>query len=312
MEGRGGCVTTGVTCYFPTGNQNDEASVQRWLVSGERLLRLPLPLIVFVSRDVAEAVRATRHAAGLEALTRIVPMALEDVRMARWSETIDRNREAYWPTRDRRASRDVHVVNTSKFEFVRLAAHMNPFQTSHFAFLDFNMLAKRPHGSDAYTNDAVYGKLEAIFRAPRPGWAVLVLQHWHPAAYDDLREFFARYRFQVCGLFWTVEGRVAERLLTAATEHAEAFIRAGYGHGEEHALARTVDAMPDDFSLSAGDYQDAVENYYAPTANDGYVSWVLQAFEQAGGPRWEKLRRYASAASPPGDRPFEASTGESG
>jgi hypothetical protein len=282
--------TTAVTCFFPVGGR-----AAGLLEGGERLMRLPQPLVAFVDPRYADRVRARRAAHGLEALTRVVPTAFEDLRIARWGPTIDGNRARYWPTRDARAPRDVHIITTSRFALVHAAARWNPFGTTHFCQVDFNMLSKRPHGSTQYTDEAVYGKLAEIFRRPRPGCTVLAIEHWEPEAFDDLRAFFAAYRYQVSGMFWTIEGgAVADRVLPKATEVVEDFIRAGYGHGDEHALARTADLLPEDFSYSLGDYQDAVDNYFRPTANPERVRRVLES--SRGSDRHGAFLEYCAAA----------------
>lgn len=286
--------TTAVTCFFPAASDPERAAGM--LEGGERLMRLPQPLVVFVDPRHAEHVRSRRAAHGLEALTRVVPMAFEELRIARWAATIDDNRAHYWPTQDARAGRDAHIVTTSRFHLVHTAARWNPFGTTHFCQMDFNMLSKRPHGSAQYTDEAVYGKLAEIFRRPRRGCTVLAIEHWAPEAFDDLRAFFSTYRYQVSGMFWTIEGgAVADRVLPKATEVVEDFIRAGYGHGDEHPLARTADLLPADFNYSLGDYQDAVDNYFRPTTN---LERVRRALESSrGSARHGALLDYASGAS---------------
>lgn len=294
--GRGGLRygTTGVTCLLPVGDAEARTpeALARWLEAGDGLLRAAVPLVIFAQRGAAaEAVAARRRALGLEALTRVVPTTLEELPFARWAPVIERNRAAYWPTRDARAPRDLHVVHNARFAFVEAASHWNPFGTTHFAQVDFNLLAKRPNGSEHYTGPDARDKLAAIFRAPRRGCTVLLLEHWRPEAFDDLAAFFSTYRYQVAGLFWTIEGgALAERVLRRATEVAEDFVRRGYGHGDEHALARTADLLPEDFEYSLGDYEDALENYHRPTANLERARGIVAAAE--GSRRHAQLLAY--------------------
>jgi hypothetical protein len=72
-------------------------------------------------------------------------------------------------------------------------------------------------------------------------------------------------------------------------EYAEYITQQGYGHGEEQLLGHIIDQNIDSFTLTLGDYQDAIDNYYNITTNIYYIKWILDEYESQNKLRFEKL-----------------------
>lgn len=283
--------TTIVSCFYllkrvdvtkgaliPEDEQGEE---DQWLEKCRRTCSVRHPMVIYVD-DARRAQRlaALRASFGLAGLTRVIHLPFEELAMAPWLEKVRANREAYWPTRDSRCEEKVHLLMLSRFDLVARVAAWNPFGSSHVCQMDLNILSKRPNNSSNYTDDGVFAKLDAVLSRPRPLCTALVVKPWHPHWFHDLRAFYAFYHYQVAGTFWTADVETALSLERVTRKIAEEFTEAGYGHGDEHVFARAVDLAPQLFTLTTGDYQDIVHNYFLPTSNLGLVKWNLEYAER--------------------------------
>ena len=283
--------TTIVSCFYllrsanmgrealtPESEQEEE---EAWFKNCSRTCSLRHPMVIFVDEARrAQRLEALRAAFGLADLTRVVHLPFEGLAMAPWLEKVETNRAAYWPTRDARCEAKVHLLMLSRFDLVARVAAWNPFGSTHVCQMDLSILSKRPNNCSSYTDDGVFAKLDAILSRPRPVCTALVVQPWHPHWFLDLRAFYSSYMYQMAGTFWTADLKTASSLATLAKQVAEDFTEAGYGHGDEHVFARVVDLAPDLFTLTMGDYQDIVDNYFRPTANLGRVEWMFDYAER--------------------------------
>jgi Protein of unknown function (DUF3431) len=279
--------TTVVSCFYllrrarvqrgPLTPADEREEEDRWLEGCARTCRLRHPMVIFVDEARrAQRLEALRASFGLAGLTRVVCLPFEELAMAPWLEKVRANREAYWPTRDARCEDKVHLLLLSRFDLVARVAARNPFGSSHVCQMNLSLLSKRPNNSPHYTDDAVFSKLDAILSRPRPLCTALVVQPWHPHWFHHLRAFYEFYLIQMAGAFWTADTATALALARVTKEIAEEFTAAGYGHGDEHILARAVDLTPELFTLTMGDYEDIFNNYFRPTSNLDRVRWMFE------------------------------------
>ena len=274
--------TTVVTMYIsPNGGSSDE-----YIEKGRRLMAVNHPMIVTVGDEKArDAILQMRE--GKQTVVHVCP--LDQLYFYRYRELIEQNRRMYWPTRDERCSSDIHIILLSKFKVRQKAMEDNPFHTEYFAWMDFNMLTKKPYDSDHYTSDAVYEKLDQIFMNPRPNVTMTVIKYWDPAIYDRLLEFYHTYRYIVVGMFYTAEISIGKKVMEKVVAFAEFVTKQGFGHGEEHLFGRIIDQNVDDFTLVMGDYQDTIHNYYQLSTNRHYVLPIMK--EMKRNERFYKLLR---------------------
>ena len=286
------------SCTFVTAfyQVRDVPKQGNMMERGALLLACDVHLVVYCSPEDYPEFRAQREKHGLLDKTEFVVRAFEQIPFYEHREQIERNREAYWPTRNARAPTDVHIICMSKFEFVREVAERNPFATTHVGWVDFRLLGEHCKPQE----------LLAVANAPRPRFTVTVMNCWTPSDYTDLRAFYAQYRYIVCGGMWTADVVSAQNLLPTLIAHAERVTLAGYGHGEEAIFAFAIDEQPDAFTLTIGDYQNITGNYFGVAHNHGYCRWVFEMWRQRAPARAAQLARDARLFLTPQSQQYRA------
>jgi hypothetical protein len=139
---------------------------------------------------------------------------------------------------------------------------LNPFDSTHFAWIDVNLLTKTFNNSLNYIDDTVYDKINKICKEPKDKLSIQILNYWHPEYYSNLSTFFSKYQWIVSAAFFTIESEVGKEILPKFTQKAEELINKGFCQGEESIFAFIIDQYPNYFNLSVGDYEDSINNYY--------------------------------------------------
>lgn len=98
------------------------------------LLQIPVYLVIYGSKTTIPAIRARRHK--YEKITKYIEMELEDLWTYQFLEQVKQNRAAYWPTRDERTCAESHIICCNKFDFLLETMTINPFNTTHFGWID--------------------------------------------------------------------------------------------------------------------------------------------------------------------------------
>jgi hypothetical protein len=98
------------------------------------LLQIPVYLVIYGSKTTIPAIRARRHK--YDAITKYIEMEITDLWSYQFLEQVKQNRAKYWPTRDERTCAESHIICCNKFDFVMETISINPFNTTHFGWID--------------------------------------------------------------------------------------------------------------------------------------------------------------------------------
>ena len=98
------------------------------------LLQIPVYLVIYGSKTTIPAIRARRHK--YDAITQYIEMEIEDLWTYQFLDQVKQNRAKYWPTRDERTCAESHIICCNKFDFVMETISINPFNTTHFGWID--------------------------------------------------------------------------------------------------------------------------------------------------------------------------------
>ena len=114
------------------------------------LLQIPVYLVIYGSKTTIPAIRARRHK--YDAITQYIEMEIEDLWTYQFLDQVKQNRAKYWPTRDERTCAESHIICCNKFDFVMETISINPFNTTHFGWIDayLGTPLKEVHLSQAY------------------------------------------------------------------------------------------------------------------------------------------------------------------
>ena len=135
-----------VTAFFDTNRSSWSYSQRPFAVYARninRTLTLPNPMVIFTEPQYELLFRLRRAELGYENITLIIPMPMADLPTMRYARAIERimalpqylegNPRAHYPEYCRPL---YNVVVWAKTDFMARAAKMNPFWTSHFAWID--------------------------------------------------------------------------------------------------------------------------------------------------------------------------------
>jgi hypothetical protein len=98
------------------------------------LLQIPVYLVIYGSKTTIPAIRARRHK--YDAITKYIEIEITDLWSYQFLEQVKQNRAKYWPTRDERTCAESHIICCNKFDFVMETISINPFNTTHFGWID--------------------------------------------------------------------------------------------------------------------------------------------------------------------------------
>lgn len=250
--------------------------INKYIKKCLRTLVIDCPLIVYCEEEYADIFRTIRKIFGFEHITQINTVKLEDLYFYQFKKFLTRGEDL-----DTNYNKNAHVVMCNKFKFLLDSIQENPFCTTHFAWIDINLLDKTFNDSVNYLDIGIYDKIKEIASNPRDKFSIEVINHWTPAWYANLAAFYERYQWIVAGCFFTMENEVGKVVLQKLIDKAREITLQGFGSGEESFFSFIIDENPELFHLYVGDYQDTIHNYYSITKNHNYVRWVIDKWKNS-------------------------------
>jgi hypothetical protein len=260
------------------------------------LLQIPVYLVIYGSRSTIPAIRMQRTQFGFDKYTQYIEIELEDLWAYQFLQKVKENRAAYWPTRDERTCAESHIVCCNKFDFVQETITINPFNTSHFGWIDA-YLGDGKNGlriCENYDRMVVPRILHALRSTNRFHIQVLNCNDKRFKESKHKKEFYERYRWVTCGGFFVTAPEVGTKIMTRLKEIFVETTMQGFGHGEEMFYLEVLDEFYEDIARSYGDYGQMLNNFLGPTRNIEYVfHTIIQGFKNAG---YEREYKDACAA----------------
>jgi len=193
-------------------------------------------------------------------------MTIEELSFYKHTNTIQ---EVLSKTRNltKRENAEIEVVWYSKSEFVMNTVKTNPFNTTHFAWIDINLLSKHPSNSTNYIQPAIYTRLKNIAANPHDGLAITTIGCCGPELYNNFGLYWSKPRFFFSAAFYTIDIDTSFFLLPKIIAKTEALILNGFVRGDEMIFPYIVDEYESKFTLLLGDYQDTIHNYFSLDTN---------------------------------------------
>lgn len=265
------------------------------------LLKIPVYLVIYGSKTTIPGIRARRGK--YDAITKYIEIELEDLWAYQFLDQVKRNREAYWPTRDERTCAESHIICCNKFDFVLETMSINPFNTTHFGWIDaylgkanadqktlVNPKANaHPKTQSASTTlriceNYTIATIPRILRTIADEWKstqfhIQILNVCDKKFKDPAhkREYYNQYRWVVCGGFFVTSPDAGISILSRLKEIFVETTQAGYGHGEEMFYLEVLDEYSEQIRGTYGDYGQILDNFIYPTRNIEYVYHTILA-----------------------------------
>jgi hypothetical protein len=260
--------TTFVTACFNC-NKN-KFFINKYLKKSLRTIVIECPLIIYCEEEYADIFRNIRKIFNLDHITHIVTVKLEDLFFYKYKKFLIRGEDL-----ETNYNKNAHIVMMNKFKFLLDSINENRFNTSHYGWIDVNLLEKTFNNSVNYLDIGIYDRISHICKNPRDKFTIEVINHWTPEMYSNLSEFYSRYQWIVAGCFFTMENNCGKIILQKLINKAIEISSYGFGSGEESFFSFIIDENTDMFHLYVGDYQDTIHNYYTIEKNHEYVEEII-------------------------------------
>jgi hypothetical protein len=270
--------TTFVTAVFNC-NKND-FFINKYLKKSLRTITIDCPLIIYCEKEYAHIFYTIRKLFNLEHITQVITTTFEELFFYKYkSNFMNRDEDLNTNT-----NKNAHIVMMNKFKFLLDSIEENKFNTTHFGWIDINLLEKSNNNSTNYFDIEIYDKISHICNNPKDKFAIQVINQWTPDMYSNLEHFYSRYQWIVAGGFFTIENTVGKTVLIKLIDKAIEISLKGYGSGEESFFSFIIDENPHLFNLNVGDYQDTIHNYYGTKTNHHYVNCIVDKWKHCNRP----------------------------
>lgn len=267
--------TTFVTACFNCNNNN--YFTKKYLKKSLRTLVIEVPLIIYCEEEYANIFRDIRKLFNLDHITEIITIKLDELFFYKYKSYLLRDENE-----DTNYNKNAHIVMMNKFKFLLDSIEKNPFKTSHFGWIDINLLEKTFNNSVNYLDKDIYDKILNICKNPRDKFTIEIINQWVPDMYSNLELFYSKYQWIVAGCFFTLEKNIGKFILEKLIDKAVEVTLKGYGSGEESFFSFIIDENTEMFNLYVGDYQDTIHNYFTIEKNYAYVNTILQKWYNSG------------------------------
>ena len=247
-------------------NNQKRRDPKSYLKHTQKLLSEDIFLYLFLEEDMAETVRNIRKEQGLQEKTFVQIIDFSKIFMYTYFDEIAQNRKNKTVvnangTKDTAAY--ITLVN-NKMAFVKEAIQHNPFDSTHFGWVDFGIY----HVATPYQESPFLISSDLI-----------KMQMLQPFAPDQMLIPERQYR--------KIEGRFSAGFITGSKDNWIRFIdvfyeellgsiRAGYGPSEEQVFPVVVIKNPDLFAFYYGNYESILCNYQHQTILFGYCNYYLR------------------------------------
>lgn len=245
-----------ITAFYDLYNSQEK--VEQYLKLGRLWSRVPAPMVIFTSDELLPALRDIRR--DYPGLTTIIVQELPYLSsLERITEALEKS-----PIENRNLDKDVpifHVFNISKFEMIRQAVGLNPYRTTHFAWLDFGLAKFERVNPDAIfqiVNQRMPDRIRVMMISCPP-------REWR-GNIDKAREAFKTIRHHHAGGLITGSGEYLTRLSVWADEWHHKMLDSGWYQLDEAIISMIHVEHEAAFDVYYGDYQNIVQ-YHEPTAD---------------------------------------------
>lgn len=243
----------------------------------EELLKIPCYLVMYSDSKSISKIKKIRNKYKLNHLTKYIPVVFDDLYVSKYLDQVTTNRIKYHPTADPRTSPASHLVTVNKIDFLLQTIKTNPFNTTKFGWIDANI---RPNASKVCTN---YNENTLLYILDNiTDKFHITIMNVCDKKYkkeENKREYYSRYRYVVCGGFFTTGKEIGLKILNRLKEIVERTTLLGYGHGEEMFYLEVLDEFYDSISRSYGDYKYILDNFNHTTIGFEYINnMILQKY----------------------------------
>ena len=251
-----------VTAFFDIGrnswNTVHSRSVEKYLQNAARMMTLDNNMIIFIEPKYYDFV--CKHRQTKMSQTKIYQVELNDLPMMQHAQKFANimNSEKYRsaladPTVPECTQPLYDVIMFSKTWFMKRAIELNPFKSTHWAWLDFGVHAHMLRDQHLHRNLFAHGISDQI----------KFLCRSLPQPTDlDLFKFYTSHTNRLAGTMFTASTENMLKLHEYMMEEVDTCIRENVIDCDQSLFAVVYLRHPELFELYVGDWGDLVVNYY--------------------------------------------------
>lgn len=262
-----------VTCLFDLASRErsrERQSVPEYLeIANELVLAHDHDLVVFTEPELADQIEAGRRDRGLATRTRVVAVALEELRAYSLLGLSARARVER-PLRNGNSVKDTPlyaVLNWAKFELVARVGAENPFSASHIAWIDIGLRWRPYPGEDPFVH-------------PSDRVRLLMMRPFFPSDLANRERYLSWLWGHVAASY--ISGSLENMRWLAARfeEHSREALASGFAASEEQLLPLIAAEHSDRFEFHHGDYDHVLANYFRPHGSAPNLAFQLRVWRE--------------------------------
>jgi len=248
---------TFVTAYFDLGkieNNDERRQKDDYFKHAEFILSQDINLIIFIEPEnqyhILEQRKDFMHK------THIITIEFNQLEYADQMDIIKRNLSLnpvfnFNPIKD---TPEYLVTIWNKFYFLKRSISIDPFNSSHFAWIDFGITYIPNITLNYIEEDRIFQELSEKIK-------LLILRDFNPNEFQNLKDYFSRIRGISAGGFIT--GSLDNMLWLSNTfiQELKYAIKYGFSITEQQLLPLIISEYPDYFNPYYGDYWNIFSNY---------------------------------------------------
>lgn len=265
-----------VTCWWDLERRGSNR-VRDFETLSRPVLALPLPMVVFCDPWLAEKIQSGRPA-GVP--THVISMEFEQLET--YGLLFDRIKTCELPT-NRNMGKDTPLFLTmgwSKPWMLKHAAETNPFETSHFAWVDIGIQHALTHEDRRQDDSLARHTWEPV---PDP-------MHFHMLRYPGNAhaqpDYYQQIHCYVAAGFMTGSQPAVVAFADAYYREAQQVLASGRASIDEDLMAVLLSRNPEAYLYSLGNYDMIFTNYREPVGGLDYIRWLCADARNRGYPEW--------------------------
>lgn len=258
-------VTLVTACFDMSNYVSSQRDIYKEI---EGITKFHCYIVFFGDKKTIPFVKQLRERYDLLSLSYFIEMDIKDIWSLQYLDKVKKNRDNFWASEDKRTCSETHLITCNKFDFVLQIIKDNPFRTSKFGWCDAFLGDNCRICEDFTMNKLVYVLNNITDKFHIQVLNVTDKKYKLP---EHKHEFYSRYRWVVCGGFFTCSKTTGVKILNRLKEIFIETTEMGYGHGEEMFYLEVLDEFYDDISRSYGDYGQIINNFIKPTCNFDYI-----------------------------------------
>lgn len=233
------------------------------------LLKSNCYLVIYTDQYFIDLIKDARSE--FNSITKYIVLEFEEIEPYKYIDLVKKNREKYWPSKDERTCAETHLLQSNKSNFVLQTMESNPFNTTHFGWIDSNI----GQNFDKICNNFNEKLLMDILSINDDKFHMQILNVTNKQYKTNKREYYEQYRWVMCGCLFITEKEIGKKILNRLNEIFIDTTLMGYGHGEEMYYLEILDEFYDNIEKSYGDYGQIINNFINPVHNLNYIYYFI-------------------------------------